>query len=156
MSALSAIVAEILFFAVAGTRYSFLHDPKYEPTQLIEAATPLGEQAELTPPTPAAGPTAAHAEQMPPHGFQRRAKLELTGDVALERRKHVALCRNAPIVEPRVEMREQPRILIRGTTDHDSVDMRELCNALLERDEPAVDDDLERGELALQTLHSTV
>ena len=80
----------------------------HERAQIIETATPVVQLAEAPTPVTSARPAAAHAEQVPRHGAQRRAALDFMGDVTLERSEHFVLaCRHAAR-KPSIEPREQP------------------------------------------------
>src|SRR6187551_1445284 len=87
--------------------------------QIVEAARAVADRHEISTPTPPARAPGSHSEQMARHRAQRRARGELARNVLLECREHGRLADWRTAVETLVEPREQPRVLISGSADHD-------------------------------------
>ena len=89
---------------------------------------------------------------------QRGAALQLRLRVRHQRAQHVRARAPRRFVaeHPPVGLREQPRIVIRRAAEHHAVDVRELALDRVPAREPAVGDDRQRRELALQPVHDVV
>src|SRR4030095_11301663 len=95
------------------------------------------------------------AVQMARDVVEARAAVELACDVwqvTIEYR--AATRRQYGAIQLVLELREQPRIAVRGTPDHDTVDRIEMCNHVHDIVQPTVQHDRDVGEIAFQPMYA--
>ena len=101
---------------------------------------------------------AEQAMQMPGDGVQVRSRCKLACDVSLERRRRLMRGGAGSLVAERLRIdgEQSPWFLIRSTTQHHAVDVRQMHERLINAGNAAIDDDRQARMLNLEPIDARV